>query len=149
MIWLHHRISNLLWNMYFLLHRFSALSGSVDVPQSPRSGGWSHQAGHVPEVWTQEALVCQGELPVWSQSSWSNCFRWILSIRCQLWMTTISSYGKGDYTSMSFLCFQNWIQNFSVAAGGKDPCVLLSHFRQIMLELFIFPLFFICSWRRK
>ena len=44
-----------------LFYRLSALPGSVDVYQSPRSGGWSHQAGHVPEVRTQEALVCKSQ----------------------------------------------------------------------------------------
>ena len=46
---------------FFIDPRISPLSCSVDVYQGPRDGRGPDQAGHVPEVWAQETLVCQGE----------------------------------------------------------------------------------------
>ena len=43
--------------------RFSPLQGGPHVHQGPGAGGGPDQAGHVPEVRTQEALVCQDEPP--------------------------------------------------------------------------------------
>ena len=43
--------------------RFPALQGRPHVHQGPRPGGGPDQAGHVPEVRTQEALVCEDEPP--------------------------------------------------------------------------------------
>ena len=43
--------------------RLPTLQGRPDVHQGPGAGGGPDQAGHVPEVRTQEALVCQDQPP--------------------------------------------------------------------------------------
>ena len=44
-----------------LLHsRVTSLQGSPHVHQGPGSGGGIVQTGHVPKVWAQETMVCQG-----------------------------------------------------------------------------------------
>ena len=40
------------------------LPGSADVHQGPGAGGGPHQAGHVPEVRAQEAMVYQGKFMI-------------------------------------------------------------------------------------